>query len=367
MRTLIAVTFLFLSVFSHAQAPALIVEGTTPNLYISHTVAPKQSYYSVARMYNVTPAVIAGANGSNLQTGLKIGQAIKIPLTAQNFDQADKKDASETLVPLYHVVTKNETLFRIGNNYNKVPLTSIKSWNSLPGDNVAAGKVLIIGHLKIKNDQVSLLQTSAPANNNSAAAPQPVTKEPIKESNAVPPSTTNIEEKKPEAQPVIMTVEEKKPDPISIESPVEKKVETAAKMLETAEKKPEPAVSKPVAETKPDLLTPTPSSTPDEGFFAASYSVDVADKKLEEKNGSAGTFKSTSGWQNKKYYVLMNNVEPGTIVRIAAADKTVYAKVLGSLPDMKENGSLLLRVSNAAASYLGKVDPTFPIQVSYHQ
>jgi LysM repeat protein len=363
MRTLIAVTFLFFSMFSYAQAPSLVVEGTAPNLYISHTVAPKQSYYSVARMYNLTPAAIAGANGSNLQTGLKIGQTIKVPLTPQNFDQADKKEANETLVPVYHVVGKSETLFRIGNNYNKVPLASIKTWNNLPGDNLEVGKALIVGHLKIKNDQVSLLNTAAPAVQPAATPPQPATKAPEKEAVAVPPSTTIIEDKKPEAQPATAIVEEKK----AVETPSERKIDTVAKLVEIAEKKPGAAVSKPVAETKPDLLAPTPATTPDEGFFGASYSVDIADKKLEEKNGNAGTFKSTSGWQNKKYYVLMNNVEPGTIVKISAADKIVYAKVLGSLPDMKENGSLLLRVSNAAASYLGKVDPTFPIQVSYHQ
>ena len=64
----------------------------------------------------------------------------------------------------------------------------------------------------------------------------------------------------------------------------------------------------------------------------------------------------------------MNDVTPGTIVKLSSgSSKVVYAKVLGSIPEMKENNGLLLRVSNAAASYLGIADPRFPIAISYYQ
>ena len=64
----------------------------------------------------------------------------------------------------------------------------------------------------------------------------------------------------------------------------------------------------------------------------------------------------------------MNDIVPGTIVKIASMEnKVVYAKVLGSMPEMKENNGLLLRISNAAASYLGIIDPKFPVQISYYQ
>ena len=60
-----------------------------------------------------------------------------------------------------------------------------------------------------------------------------------------------------------------------------------------------------------------------------------------------------------------NNVDAGTIVRISANNKTVVAKVLGPLPDIKEDNGLTFRISNAAASALGLADTKFNAVVSY--
>ena len=85
--------------------------------------------------------------------------------------------------------------------------------------------------------------------------------------------------------------------------------------------------------------------------------------------GSASIFKSTSGWQDAKYYALMNNISPGTVVRITnpVNSRIIFAKVLGELPPGKENDGLLIRISNAAAAELkiNEKDPKFPAEVSY--
>jgi rare lipoprotein A (peptidoglycan hydrolase) len=55
---------------------------------------------------------------------------------------------------------------------------------------------------------------------------------------------------------------------------------------------------------------------------------------------------------------------PGTIVKIInnANGKSVYAKVLDLIPDIKQNAGLIICVSNAAADVLGvtadKIDCT---------
>jgi len=43
----------------------------------------------------------------------------------------------------------------------------------------------------------------------------------------------------------------------------------------------------------------------------------------------------------------------------------VYAKVLGPLPDVKEDYGLLLRISNAAATVLGVPDSKFSVKINY--
>ena len=97
-----------------------------------------------------------------------------------------------------------------------------------------------------------------------------------------------------------------------------------------------------------------------ESFFASSF------KNTGNKlNGIAATFKTASGWMDKKYYVLINNIAAGSIVAVKANNKIVYAKVLGELPDIKEDDGVLLRISNAAASILGIADSKFDVEVGY--
>jgi hypothetical protein len=84
-------------------------------------------------------------------------------------------------------------------------------------------------------------------------------------------------------------------------------------------------------------------------------------------NGNVGVFKSSSGWQDGKYYALMNNATVGAIVKITApaSGKSVYAKILGQLPDMKESVGLTIRISNAAAAELGQGEGRFNALVNY--
>jgi hypothetical protein len=79
------------------------------------------------------------------------------------------------------------------------------------------------------------------------------------------------------------------------------------------------------------------------------------------------TFKSASGWSNKKYYILMNNVPPGSIVKIFADNTVIYAKVLWSMSDIKENEGIDFRISTAAAAALGLSEAKFPLTVTYYE
>jgi len=102
------------------------------------------------------------------------------------------------------------------------------------------------------------------------------------------------------------------------------------------------------------------------GAFRSLYESQSGNSEIKEE-GTLGVFKSTSGWKDGKYYCLYNNATPGTIIRITAAanGKTVYAKVLDMIPDLKQNNGLLLLISNAAADELGVSDATTNCSISY--
>jgi len=345
---------LWLSMTLIATSQNLTVEGTAPNLYITHTVAPKENFYSVGRLYNQLPRSIASFNNLVMEKGLTIGQHIKIPLNSQNFDATGSAANGESLIPLTHIVAKSETLTKIGNDFN-VNTASIKQWNNLSSDNITPGSPLVVGHLKMTSDAASP-NTPAVAVNTPQPAPK---KEEVANTPAFTPEVTATKES--------TTPQQETAQPAATESAVKEiAVSAPAPAKETAkptrERKAEQDVSRGYQATSTSSLGSV------EGAFAGFFTTDVAQKNVTTKNGEAATFKSTSGWQDKKYYVLMNDVEPGTILKIASSEnKVVYAKVLGSMPEMKENNGLLLRISNAAASYLGIIDPKFPVQISYYQ
>jgi hypothetical protein len=91
------------------------------------------------------------------------------------------------------------------------------------------------------------------------------------------------------------------------------------------------------------------------GVFKSLYSEQVAGQTVSEDKGTAGIFKSTSGWEDGKYYCLNNEAPSGSIIKITnpATQKSVYAKVLDLIPELKKNENLVICISNAAAAELG--------------
>lgn len=330
--------------------------------FITHKVEPKESLFSLGRKYNLDPKVIAAYNNFPADKGLTIGQVVKIPSKGASVAAAPEAAPPSGNSPVRHTVAKGETLFKIAKTYN-VSIDEIQKWNNLASTNIPAGTTLSI-YAKGQNETGSVAShsTSAPAATNNTTTKTYVAAE------AAKPTQESKEE------PVVAAASK----------PEEKKQEVAQQQAETPAAKTEaPPVSnqtssiasQPVQqqtsagtrdEKKIDLLTPLPEASI-EGVFAQSFP-NKSEKSITNKTGDAATFKSSSGWQDKKYYALMNDVTPGTIVKISSGDnKVIFAKVLGSLPDVKEDRGLLLRMSNAAASYLGISDPKFPVQVTFYQ
>jgi LysM repeat protein len=282
---------MLLLLFVHAaSAQEFVTYGASPNLHLIHNVAAKETWFSIARKFNVPPKEIAAFNKTTVDKPLEVGQAVKIPLTKANFSQADPKGSVDDLIPVYHIVQDKEWMYRVSVNHNKVPIEKLERWNSISRDEVKAGTKLIVGFLTSKDAITAATQNVATGKTPSAPKTTPTTQSPTTKS-------------------------------------------------ETS-----PAVAK------------------DGGYFKSLY-----DDNGKKNSAVSGIFKSTSGWDDGKYYALMNNVTVGTIVKVnfPATNKAIYAKVLGELPDMKESAGLSLRISDAAAKELGAVNNKFSVEVMY--
>ena len=348
MRSLATVLILiscFFAKFARSQSHELLIQGQTGKLYLEHTVVAKENWYSIGRLYNVNPKELAPFNNVTLAQPLAIGQTLEVPLTAANFSQTGIKTPGETLVPVIHITQEKEWMYRISVNNNKVPIPNIEKWNNVTPDQIHPGMHLIVGYLKVKT-ALSALATNTPAPpTTQATAPTP----PIT-------STTKPAPKPTLDSPVASTRSTSTP----VASTPPASVPTASTPVASA-----PVSSVPVAPA-PATASATTAATPAPHFNGGAFRSDYNDGG-KSASGQAGVFKSTSGWQDGKYYALMNNVTVGTIVRVTdpTTNKAVYVKILGQLPDMKESAGLAIRISNAAAAELGESEARFNVQVNY--
>ena len=348
IRSILLVLLACISLKAAAQS-TLHVQGISPNLYLVHTVVAKDNWYSIGRMYNMSPKELAPFNNADMEKPLEIGQEIRIPLKPSNFSQDNQKEADEVFVPVYYVVKEREWMYRISQNNNKVPIEKLEQWNNVSNGDVKPGLDLIVGYLKVKSSQSPLASQSA-----SVRTAPPVAKTTTQTTKSSEPAVdTKVEEKS------LDHPKEKAADVAKVELPAaaaQNKIEDKP-VVDKQESK--PLESKPV-ETKPVITQTTTDNRG--GYFKTQY-----DETGKGANGAAGVFRSTSGWQDGKYYALMNNIPVGTIIKVAnpSNGKTVYAKVLGNLPDMKESAGLTLRISDAAATELGLASNKFPVSVRY--
>jgi hypothetical protein len=135
---------------------------------------------------------------------------------------------------------------------------------------------------------------------------------------------------------------------------------------------PAPILTKPIPEPpKPTKANqPVPSETMkgtgenmSEGYFKSLYTAE----NLVTETGLAAVFKTNSGREDGKYYCLHNSAQPGTIIKITnnVNGKTIFAKVLDMIPDIKQNNGVLIRISNAGADILGITEGKFECNISY--
>lgn len=298
-----------------------------------HTVGPKESLSSIGRMYEVNGRVLANYNNIEYEKGINIGQVLKIPPKGTTLDQVPTppKPVTETVkkeeiktppavvkdetkpvekaavkneagTPVYHKVGKKETLYRITTLYPGITVEDLKKWNNLTGDGVTEGADLVVGYKK----------TTAETK-----------KTPVEKTEKEKPVVTETVKKEPE---------KKAKEPERTETP---KAEVSGKNIKG-------------------------------GAFKSLYESQNGNGNAINEEGSLGVFKSTSGWNDGKYYCLYNNAVPGTIVKVSTATgKYIYAKVLDLVPDLKQNNGLLILISNAAADELGLAESNSNCSVSY--
>ncbi len=205
LMTLVLICY---SVLVHAQKADLYVKSGEKALFLEHKVAPKESFFSIGRLYNVHPRHIASFNKVDINKGLQIDQRIRIPLTDTNFTQ---KGNSGT--PVYFKPVSAMTLTEVSHLHQNVSAASLKAWNGLSGEQVKKDAKLIVGFLLSKEMPAVTIRT------------KPVVEE-KPDTKPVPPEVAAVKKEpvEPVVEPVV-TPEIKQPEVKQPEKVVERPVQ----------------------------------------------------------------------------------------------------------------------------------------------
>lgn len=109
----------------------------------------------------------------------------------------------------------------------------------------------------------------------------------------------------------------------------------------------------PAAEPKQETTVPNTSTNTSGGFTNT------------KESGLAEVIPGTEA--NKKYLVLHRNAPVGSVIRIKNEenDLTIFARVVGVLPETGDNSKVLIKLSKAAFEQLKGVNARFPVEILY--
>jgi LysM repeat protein len=118
-----------------------------------------------------------------------------------------------------------------------------------------------------------------------------------------------------------------------------------------AEVKSEPSVT--LVEPKQETTITNTSTNPSSGFTNT------------KESGLAEVIPGTEA--NKKYLVLHRNAPVGSVIRVKNEenDLTIFARVVGVLPETGDNAKVLIKLSQAAFEQLKGINTRFPVEILY--
>ncbi len=362
-------------------ADSVGVERVGDKSFILHQVEAKETLFGISRRYQSPVGEIVEANPT-LKQGLKIGQTIKVPFIPKSDLPAGT---------ILHKVVPGETLFSISKKYG-VSVDEVKSGNELKGNDLSVGQALIIKGSTVAADAnatpVIAQQVETPAETvKTGTAKLPKKEEKVKEA---PKSEVIV-------QPAPRTDSSR---PAVTETKVENKVPMVrGEWMSHTVKSGETlfSVANQYNARVEDLITwnalssnnvregqtlkvgrgpAEPSKVPVVGNPKVVSSVEEMNKTSDIENTSGGfkniretgqaeLIEGTGG--HKKYLVLHRTAPVGTIMRVKNEenDVTIFARVVGTLPETGDNGRLVIKLSQAAFDQLKAVNGRFPVEVMY--
>jgi len=339
-------------------------------------------------------AVNSGSSTNKVESPVVVSQPVTSTKTTAPEPKAVPSSTATTETKLElkttHKIVRGESLFSIADKYN-VTIAELKKWNSLTSNKVLVGQSLKI--LASVPSEAGKTNTEPLAQ----AAPKEVKKEEVKKEE--PKAVERKVEQPKEAKETIATSTSSsstgewtshtvksgeslfslsKLYGTSIEDLIQwnaltsnnLKVGQSIKVGKGALAAVEPVVKEvrrqqaaAPAQTIESSATPKQEVTaPKEEVTAPNTSGGFTNTK---ETGLAELIPGTEA--NKKYLVLHRTAPVGSVIRVKNEENnlTIFARVVGVLPETGDNSKVLIKLSQAAFEQLKGVNSRFPVEILY--
>ncbi len=289
--------FAFAGIFiAHAQAQdTLWVKRIDGKAYVVHKVNSGEDLFMISKKYSVPPAALADANNLNYQSGLEKGTKIWVPIDNYNFIRIESVVKSK---PIFYKVNTGDELNDVS-RLSHVSQSTIQRWNHLATPDVRPGDVLQIGWIAFDNSQTPF-------------APK---------DKVVPPPTTTP---KPVIKPVVASSNAVKPIAVTNDS----------------------NLSKPLLDT---IVV--------KNVYEDLYNEQVMGSASNSASGAAVFYNVKIKPAAGVYYAFHNTAAKGTIIKVnnPSNGNFIYAKVIGTIPNLPDyNNSIIALSSNAAKGLMAR-------------
>lgn len=310
------------------------------NSYIIYKVSSGETVYAVARKYAITFASIASANpGVNL-SDVKAGQTILVPsaFSAQQNFQSQTTASTGT-----HTVSAGETLYSIAREHS-ISYDRLMELNpALKNSNIQPGQKLYVDERK-QNADAEFKQPVVVAQNNEQ-----------KNEEAELTTTTSQASEVQNAEIIV-----KEPEPVKQDIEVE---ENVTNEVLTQQNNSLPETQDIQSSTLPVTDKNKPFSTTYAEYSYTNGLTSSSEKGVATWIDGSNDLSTT----NERYYALHNNAPIGSVIKIRNLmnNRTIYAKVIGTLSEDEINEKVMVKLSAGAAQKLNVLDNRFVVEATF--
>lgn len=145
--------------------------GAAGEKMVEHRMEQKQTLYSLAKFYGISVEELYFYNPGLKEKTVSTGQMVQVPVPNAAIKRYKEKGfVAKEHAPVYYVVRKGDTMYRISKVHFRMPSDTIKQRNKLNSDVLKEGQMLLVGWMSVKGVPEELRGSAGSALDRGSAA-----------------------------------------------------------------------------------------------------------------------------------------------------------------------------------------------------